>query len=106
MFMPKQPVSVTLDENNLLWLRGRAAGAKRRSLSEALDDVVTSARLGGQPGDVRSVVGTVDVSPDDLALDRADAAVRRLFEASVSRPWLVKESPPVYGSRKKKTPRG
>jgi hypothetical protein len=92
MFMPKKPVSVTIEEDNLLWLRGRAASAKRRSLSEALDDVVTAARLGGQPGEVRSVVGTVDIGTDDLGLDRADAALHTLFEASVSRPFLVKET--------------
>ena len=40
--MPKRPVSVTLDENNLLWLRGRMARRKRRSLSDAIDEVITA----------------------------------------------------------------
>jgi hypothetical protein len=98
--MPKQPLSVTLEEDNVIWLRARAASAKRRSLSDTLDHVVTTARLGGAPGERRSVVGTVDLAPDDPGLDRADETLQRLFETSVSRPWLVRESPPVYGRRK------
>ena len=46
MFMPKQPVSVTLDADNLLWLRARAVSRKRRSLSDALDEILTAARSG------------------------------------------------------------
>jgi len=106
MFMPKAPISVTLETDNLLWLRGRAASAKRRSVSEALDDVITAARLGGQPGEVRSVVGTVDIGADDPGLERADAVVRGLFEASVSRPSMVRETPSRYGHGKKATRRG
>src|SRR5262245_42689396 len=105
MFMPKEPVSVTLGRENLLWLRGRAARSKRRSLSDALDEIVTAARLGGQaPGSIRSVVGTVDVAGDDQGLDRADQYVREEFEASLSRPLVLHESKARYG--KKKSRRG
>jgi hypothetical protein len=83
--MPKFPVSVTLDQDNLLWLKGRAASTKRRSLSEALDQVVTAARLGGRSGEARSVIGTVDIGAEDPGLDRADATVHALFEASTRR---------------------
>jgi len=83
---------VTLQRDNLLWLRGRAASGKRRSLSEALDQVVTEARLGGHPDEVRSVVGTVDIAQDDADLNQADAAVRLLFEDSLSRPFLAREA--------------
>lgn len=83
--MPKFPVSVTLDQDNLLWLKGRAAGTKRRSLSEALDQVVTAARLGGRSEEARSVIGTVDIDAEDPGLDRADATVHALFEASTRR---------------------
>jgi hypothetical protein len=86
MIMPKQPVSVTLDRDNLLWLRGRAAGRKRRSLSDALDEVVTAARLGAfgltRP---RSVVGTIDIGDDDPRLEQADAYVGSLFDAALGR---------------------
>lgn len=97
MFMPKSPLSVTLDDNNLLWLKGRAAGRKKRSLSEALDEILTQARQGGAGADAaRSVVGTIDIAGDDVSLDRADDAVRALFEDSVSRPFLVRESAQTY----------
>ena len=60
MFMAKQAVSVTLDRENLLWLRARAGALKRRSLSDALDALVTAARQGGGAASpARSVVGTV-----------------------------------------------
>jgi hypothetical protein len=104
MFMPKQPLSVTLDQSNLLWLRGRAAGRKKRSLSDALDEILTEARLGGKGGDpVRSVVGTVDIAGDDPALERADAAIRSLVDQSLSRPVVAREGAVPYsrGSARK-----
>jgi hypothetical protein len=85
MFMPKKPLSVTLDEANILWLRGRARSGKERSLSEALDGVVTSARQSGYGGDVRSVVGTVDISPDDPDLRTADVAIQTMIDARIDR---------------------
>jgi hypothetical protein len=101
MFMPKKPVSVTLEEDNLVWLRGRAASAKRRSLSEALDDVVTAARRGGHAGDARSVVGTVDIATHDPELGLADDVLRDLFGASISRPFLVRDAPPPFGASRR-----
>lgn len=93
--MPKQPVSVTMDQDNLLWLRGRMIGRKRRSLSEALDELITAARRGGHArDDVRSVVGTIDIATDDPLLERADAYVRAEFEASLTRPSLAREGRP------------
>ena len=94
MFMPKTPLSVTLDEANLLWLKGRAAGRKKRSLSDALDEILTEARRGGHGGDTpRSVVGTVDISADDPDLEWADAAIGSLFADSLSRPVLARQRP-------------
>jgi hypothetical protein len=93
MFMPKKPLSVTLDESNLVWLRGLAARSGARSISETLDRLVTSARESGAPAAkvARSVVGTIDVPVTDAALDHADDALRDLFARSLSRPLLVKE---------------
>lgn len=94
--MPKQPVSVTLDQDNLLWLRGQVAGRKRRSLSDALDEVITAARLGGLgANEIRSVIGTIDIAADDPLLERADAYVRGEFERSLVRPSLVREGGPA-----------
>jgi hypothetical protein len=107
MFMPKRPLSVTLDDANLLWLKGRAAGRKRRSLSAALDEVLTQARKGGHGGDAaRSVVGTIDIAGDDPALERADTGVQAWVDESLRRPFVVRETRPAYGvATVKKTPR-
>jgi hypothetical protein len=83
MFMPKKPLSVTLEEGNILWLRGRARSGKERSLSEALDTLITAARQSGYGAEIRSAVGTIDVSPEDPDLLKADAAIRKMFDA-----WL------------------
>ena len=86
MFMPKTPISVTLDADNLLWLKGQTASGKRRSLSDTLDALVTAARAGAHSGTTsRSVVGTVDISADDPGLDQADASVRSAIEDSLTR---------------------
>jgi len=96
MFMAKKPVSITLDEANLLWLRGRAAGRKKRSLSDAIDEILTEARHGGHGADApRSVMGTIDIAIDDPNLDAADAAVRGQFDDSTSRPFIARETPPA-----------
>jgi hypothetical protein len=42
--MPKRAVSLTLDEANVLWLKGRGYG--QRNLSAAVDDLITAARAG------------------------------------------------------------
>lgn len=86
MFMPKQPLSVTLEEENILWLRGQALGGRHRSVSEALDVVVTAARRSRFGATPRSVVGTVDITGDDPGLLGADAVVRSLVDASLGRP--------------------
>ncbi len=93
--MPKSAVSVTLDVDNLLWLRARTAQRKRRSLSDTLDEVVTAARTGGLgAGPIRSVVGTISCSDEDL--EAADAYVKALFEESANRPLEVHEPRAAY----------
>ena len=95
VFMPKIAVSVTLDADNLQWLRARATQRKRRSLSDAIDEVVTAARTGGQgAGPIRSVVGTISCSDEDL--EAAEAYVRALFEESLARPLEVHEPRATY----------
>jgi hypothetical protein len=99
MFMRKSPVSVTLDEANLTWLRGRVTGAKHRSLSDALNSVVTRARLGGRTDEIRTVVGTVDVADADPGLDQADEDVRRLLAESLGRPLADRGARPQTARR-------
>lgn len=97
MFMTKA-ISVTLDEDNVVWLRARAAATSRGSLSEVLDTIVTNARLQGRTAaSIRSVVGTIDLPDDDPDLSAADAYVRGLFDRSARRPVMVKEARGSHG---------
>lgn len=94
---------MTLDADNLLWLRGRAAARKRRSLSDALDEIITSARTSGADArTVKSVVGTVDIAATDPGLERADAYVGALFESSIGRPLLMRETAARWPGTKKR----
>ena len=93
--MTKQAISVTLDGDNLTWLKGRAGAAGVRSVSELLNQLVTAARQGGHAGSSRSVAGTIDIDSADPTLEHVDAAVRALFDASINRPFSVRETGPA-----------
>ena len=98
---------MTLDEANLLWLKSRTVATKGRSVSETLDDLVTAARTSGSTAAVgmRSVAGTVDIASDDPDLNRADAYLYELVDASLKRPVVVREAPPPYGNTKTRSRR-
>jgi hypothetical protein len=105
--MAKQAISVTLEADNLTWLRGRAGAAGLRSVSELLDQLVTAARASGHGGPARSVVGTIDIDATDPWLNKADDVLHAMFDASLGRPMMVRATSPVYGAaRKKKSRRG
>jgi hypothetical protein len=93
--MPKQAVSVTLERDNLSWLRGQVRSVGHRSLSEALDHVVCEARraAAGTQGDRRSVAGTIAIDSADPNLDGADPAIRALFAAALGRGAASKRRP-------------
>lgn len=95
--MPKNAISVTLDADNLTWLRARAGSGQARSVSDLLDRIVSEARARGTAGGMRSVVGTIDVDARDPLLREADAAIDGLFAASLGRPIAVKERRPSFG---------
>jgi hypothetical protein len=82
--MSKRAISVTLQEENLVWLRGQSRAARHRSVSETLDRLITEARSRGGEGAalVRSVRDTIRISDGDPQLLQADAAIRALFHAS------------------------
>lgn len=88
---------MTLDRDNLVWLRGRVAAGASGSLSELVDQLVSEARASGAGVEhgMRSVVGTIDVADADPDLLEADAYLRSLFGQSVRRPLLVKEEAPT-----------
>jgi hypothetical protein len=95
----RRAVSVTIEEDNLLWLKAQAAATAKGSVSEILDRLVGEARAEGRTGaaGIRSVAGTIDLPADDPDLVQADAYVRTMFERSLRRPLVVKETPPSRG---------
>ena len=103
--MVKQAISVTLDTDNLTWLKGRAGAGGVRSVSELLDQIVSAARAAGQTGPSRSVIGTIDVDASDPGLEGADDVMRSIFQASLGRPLMAKETSPKYGNKKTKKAR-
>ena len=64
--MPKRAVSVTLETDNLLWLRGQARGAPRRSLSEVLDRLVTEGFPLEQPEPPRVTVDLAEEADEHV----------------------------------------
>ncbi len=101
--MPKKAISVTLEDDNVLWLKARATALSGRGVSEILDQLVTAARNASPGGAVRSVAGTIDIASIDPDLEQADAYVSSMFEKSVGRVFAVKEPPsPSYGATRKK----
>jgi hypothetical protein len=96
--MARRAISVTLETDNVTWLKGRA-GAVGESVSELLDQLVTAARQGGRVGEARSVVGTIDIDSSDPLLQGADAVVRAAFDASLGRPLGARERGATYQAR-------
>jgi hypothetical protein len=93
--MTRRALSVTLESDNVTWLKGRA-GVSGDSVSEVLDQIVSQARRGGRVEPARSVAGTIDIDPSDPMLKDADAAVRSLLDASIARPFMVRETRTRY----------
>jgi hypothetical protein len=102
----RKAISITLSEDNLLWLKGQAARSAKGSVSEVLDRIVVDARKAGRtdPGGMRSVAATIDLPDDDPDLTEADSYVRTLFAASTRQPLLVRER--KAPARRKTTKRG
>jgi hypothetical protein len=93
---PKQALSVTLEADNVTWLKGRAGAGGVKSVSELLDRLVSAARQAGRVGPVQSVVGTVDIDAADPLLEGADAAIRGMYEISLGRPLVAREEKATY----------
>lgn len=106
--MTKQALSITLEADNVTWLKGRTGAGGARSVSELVDRLVSAARQTGSVGLARSVVGTIDIDPGDRLLEHADEAVRSLFEESLGRPLMVMDRAATYRvtPRASKTRRG
>src|ERR671925_1186554 len=102
--MGKKAISLTLAESNLLWLQSITERGGARSVSEAVDRLVTEARARDATGGAtpRSVVGTIGIEGDDAQLEQADTAIRELFERSIRRPFVVREDVEPFGKRRKR----
>ena len=99
--MAKRAISLTLDESNLLWLRGITTRSGARSLSETVDQLVTAARTQvAPPGAIKSVVGTIDLPEDDPDLEGARSYVNDLVAQSLGRPFLVRERKPTFSPKR------
>ena len=104
--MSKRAISVTLQNDNLTWLKARAGAVGARSVSDLLDQIVAEARRATPGGAVRTVVGTIDIDASDPLLMGADEVLRTLFDGSLGRPTLVKEARASYGTSSRKKRRG
>jgi len=78
--MAKRAISITLGEDNLLWLHGQTRGSGKRSVSQIVDGLVADARAAGRvhADSIRSVVGTIEIATDPGLAD-ADRTIRSLF---------------------------
>ena len=79
--MPKRAVSVTLDVDNLTWLR--AQGGAGRNVSRIVNELVSEARAVGRRfgAATRSVAGTVDLRNYDPAA--ANREIRALVNGTL-----------------------
>lgn len=100
--MSKAPISVTLQTENLTWLKGRVRVVGARSISDVLDRLVTEARTRGGAGAIRSAVGTIEIDTSDPLLERADEAIAALFAASPAWPIAAREKRATYRTRGRK----
>jgi len=92
--MARRALSITLEIDNVAWLKGRA-GAAGESVSEMIDQLVSAARQGHGAAQARSVAGTIDIDASDPILEHADAALRAAFEESLGRPLDTARGRPV-----------
>lgn len=89
--MPKRAVSVTLEVDNLVWLRAQAGGG--RNVSRIVNELVGEARAAGRRfgAATRSVAGTVDLA--NYELGAADRESRTLSRGARNTQPAVRERP-------------
>jgi len=104
--MSKQSISITLSSENLLWLRGRAKASDARSVSEALDELISSVRTGGNDRPHRSIAGTLVINESDPDLLKADADIRSLFRRSLNQFPATKRTKRKPATVKRPTSKG
>jgi hypothetical protein len=80
--MSKKAISVTIEADNLLWLKARTRATGSRSISAVLDDMVTGVRKAAGP--VTSIVGWVSFPEGEAGLRRGKKDIRELFDRSLA----------------------
>ena len=98
--MSKRAISLTLQSDNLAWLRGRVLSQGNRSVSELLDHLIAEARTRYGAQEQRSVVGTISIASTDPDLATADQRMRRLFRSLGQRPATNNRSLSTNPSRR------
>jgi hypothetical protein len=83
--MAKKAISLTLSQDNLLWLRAETKSRRSRSVSETLDRLLDELRVREGISAKRSVVGMVRIDETDPKLEKADAMLRALFSRSLDK---------------------
>jgi len=92
--MPKEAISVTLERQNLAWLRGQVRLTGARSVSEVLDRVVAAHRSDqSRWATAGSVKGSIRIAADDPDLACADAALSAPFEQPSAQPGSRRRLP-------------
>ena len=99
--MSKRAISLTLDTDNLIWLRAQAGPGG--SVSRIVDDLVGEARVGGRRlgTAARSVAGTVDLRNFDPA--GADRELRAVFDTALGGNAAVHEQRARYDRKRRHT---
>jgi len=79
--MSKQPISVTLSPDNLVWLKGRARAEGVGSLSEYLDRLLTRTRFGANAPRPATLMKGALAAPGEEPLDMAPAISAEVWDA-------------------------
>lgn len=97
--MPKRAVSVTLDIDNLIWLRAQAGAG--RNVSRIVNELVGDARAAGRRfgAATRSVAGTVDLRRFDPPAAERDMGT--LFDAEPCSRRAASEPPARSGGKRR-----
>jgi hypothetical protein len=103
--MTKRAISITLDAENLLWLRAQTRLRGARSVSETVDTLIREARAArsSSAASIRSVVGTIRIAASDPDLAGADQEIGEMFKASLERELPTGAKKPMRRPRRRAT---
>ena len=91
--MSRKAISITLEEENLLWLRGQARAGGRRSVSQLVDRLVSDARAAGRVLSREQLLDALKgaaYETFDRSIDVHISKLRGKLEADPKAPRLIK----------------